>query len=375
MTRDRKIKIKDWRENLKQVDIVLIATAIVLVAIGVLALYAMSSGEESDGSYLKKQLVWIFIGLILMVALALFNYSSLRNYIVIIYGANILFLFTVFIKGRAALGAQRWIQVGSFSFQPSELSKILIILTLGAYLAERKGDLSDWRDVLRAIVYMIPPILLIVLQPDLGTALVLVAITIGMLMVAGITPKQILILALVAYLLIGFVIKLDLLQDYQMERLVVFFNPSVDPLGSGYNLRQSMIAIGSGGILGKGLFSNTQSRLNFLPAAVRHTDFIFAVIGEEMGFIGSVLVIVIFFLIMSRVIQIAVSSRNYFGLLVATGIGSMWIFQVLVNIGMTIGIMPVTGIPLPFISYGGSAMLVNMASVGLLLSIYRRRWS
>ncbi len=136
-----------------------------------------------------------------------------------------------------------------------------------------------------------------------------------------------------------------------------------------------MIAIGSGGIVGKGLFSNTQSRLNFLPAAVRHTDFIFAVIGEELGFIGSVLVIIVFFLIMSRVIQIAVSSRNHFGVLVATGIGSMWIFQVLVNIGMTIGIMPVTGIPLPFISYGGSAMLVNMASVGLLLSIYRRRWS
>lgn len=353
----------------------LFATAIVLVAIGILALYAMSSGVDSDGSYLKKQLVWIFIGLILMVALAIFNYSSLKNYIVIIYGVNILFLITVFIKGRVALGAQRWIQVGSFSFQPSELSKILIILTLGAYLAEKKGDLSDWRDVLRAIAYMIPPILLIVLQPDLGTALVLVAITIGMLMVAGITPKQILILALVAYLMIGFVIKLDLLQDYQMERLVVFFNPSVDPLGSGYNLRQSMIAIGSGGIVGKGLFLNTQSRLNFLPAAVRHTDFIFAVIGEELGFIGSVLVIIVFFLIMSRVIQIAVSSRNHFGVLVATGIGSMWIFQVLVNIGMTIGIMPVTGIPLPFISYGGSAMLVNMASVGLLLSIYRRRWS
>jgi len=200
------------------------------------------------------------------------------------------------------------------------------------------------------------------------------AIVAGMFVAGGVKARHLLVLCLAVYLIIALVFQFNLLHDYQMKRLAVFLNPEIDPLGSGYNLRQSMIAIGSGGIFGKGLFSGTQSRLDFLPPAVRHTDFIFAVIGEELGFIGGAAVIALLFVLLIRTLRVAVLSRNHFGMLIAAGIASMWLFQVLVNIGMTIGIMPITGIPLPFISYGGSSMVANMAAAGLLLSIYSRRW-
>lgn len=359
----------DWQDRLRNVDFILLATTMSLVMFGLLVLYSIGDGS------IKKQAVWVVVGLIVMTAAALFNYNTLRHYTLIIYSVNIFFLMVIAVMGKVALGAQRWIQIGAFSFQPSELSKIMVIITLGAYLAEKKGELHEWRDIMIAIAHIVPPLLLILFQPDLGTALVLIAIMGGMLVAAGIKPKHMAVLSVAAYLMVALAIRLSLLQPYQMKRLMVFVNPSVDPLGSGYNLRQSMIAIGSGGIFGKGLFSGTQSRLNFLPAAVKHTDFIFAVVGEELGFIGAALILGLFFFIVTRVLGIAGSARSHFGLMIAVGIGSMWIFQVLVNIGMTIGIMPVTGIPLPFMSYGGSSMLINLLAVGLLLSVYGRRWT
>ncbi len=359
----------DLRDRLRNVDFVLLMTTVGLVVFGLLILYSVGDGS------IKKQAIWVIVGLIVMTAVAIFNYNTLRHYTLIIYSVNIFSLVVIAVMGKVVLGAQRWIQVGAFTFQPSELSKILLIITLGAYLAEKKGELEEWRDIMIAIVHVVPPLLLILFQPDLGTALVLIAILGGMLIAAGIKPKQMAVLSVAAYVMVVLALRFHLLQAYQMKRLMVFVNPSMDPLGSGYNLRQSMIAIGSGGIFGKGLFSGTQSRLDFLPAAVKHTDFIFAVVGEELGFIGAALILAFFFFILTRVLRIAVSSRSHFGLMIATGIGSMWIFQVLVNIGMTIGIMPVTGIPLPFMSYGGSAMLINLLAVGLLLSVYRRRWT
>ncbi|KKL15717.1 hypothetical protein LCGC14_2502820, partial [marine sediment metagenome] len=340
----------DWQDRLRKVDVILLATTMSLVMFGLLVLYSIGDGS------IKKQAVWVVVGLIVMTAAALFNYNTLRHYTLIIYSVNIFFLMVIAVMGKVALGAQRWIQIGAFSFQPSELSKIMVIITLGAYLAEKKGELHEWRDIMIAIAHIVPPLLLILFQPDLGTALVLIAIMGGMLVAAGIKPKHMAVLSVAAYLMVALAIRWHLLQAYQMKRLMVFINPSSDPLGSGYNLRQSMIAIGSGGIFGKGLFSGTQSRLDFLPAAVKHTDFIFAVVGEELGFIGAASVLALFFFIITRVMGIAVSARSHFGLMIAAGIGSMWIFQVLVNIGMTIGIMPVTGIPLPFMSYGGSSM-------------------
>lgn len=360
---------------LGKIDFGLILIVLGLTAFGLVTLYSIGLGSAAGAPFALKQAVWVAAGLAIMTISALLDYSRMRHFAPFIYGANVFLLVVIFAAGKIALGAQRWIEVGGFRFQPSEFSKIFIILTLGAMLAERRGELDGWRDILLVGAHVAPVILLILVQPDLGTALVLVAITVGMLIAAGIRPKHLAVLAAAAYAA-GFVVfKFQLLHAYQMKRLTVFLNPNIDPLGSGYNLRQSIIAIGSGGIFGKGLFSGTQSRLDFLPPAVRHTDFIFAVIGEELGFIGSAVLLTLILLLLARTFRTASLSRNHFGLLLACGIGSMWIFQVLVNIGMTIGIMPVTGIPLPFISYGGSSMMMNMAAVGLLLNIYRRRWT
>lgn len=365
----------NWRETIKKVDFGLIALTFAIVAIGLIVLYSIGLGTgRVAGDFAKKQLVWAIVGVALMGGVALLDYSRLKNYIPFIFGVNMLLLLATFAVGKTALGAQRWVEFGGFRFQPSEFSKLILIITLAAYLSEKNGELDGWREVLIAGAMAAPIVVLILLQPDLGTALVLIAVMAGMFIVAGLKPKQLLILALVAYIAVFGVFKLNLLHEYQMKRLVVFVNPDVDPLGSGYNLRQSIIAIGSGGVLGKGLFSGTQSRLNFLPPAVRHTDFIFAVIGEELGLIGGGVLLGLIFLLLTRALRTAALARNHFGLLIASGIATMWIFQTLVNIGMTIGIMPVTGIPLPFVSYGGSSMMMNLAAVGLLLSIYSHRW-
>lgn len=289
-----------------------------------------------------------------------------------IYAANLVLLAGIFLFGKSSLGAQRWFAIGPFHLQPSEFAKLAAIVMLAAFFAKYEGKLNGLSTVILAFAYMAPPLLLILIQPDLGTAMVVVMIILGMLLAAGIQFRHFMIIVLIGCCLIAVVFQFHMLKDYQANRLVVFLNPDIDPKGSGYNLRQSMIAIGSGGMFGKGLFSGTQSRLNFIPE--RHTDFIFAVVGEELGFIGGGLLVFSFFLLLSRALRIGSNSRNTFGLLLTTGIVTMWSFQIMINIGMTIGIMPITGIPLPFISYGGSSMLTNMIAVGLLLSIYSRRF-
>lgn len=365
----------DLKESSRNIEYGLILAVLGLIAFSLATLYSLSMGSAGTSSYILKQVVWVIVGLITMTVIAFLDYGRLKHFMPFIYSLNVFLLIVIFLVGKTALGAQRWMEVGGFRFQPSEFSKIMLIVTLGAILAEKKGEISGWRDIFLAGAHVAPVMVLILIQPDLGTTLVLLAITVGMLVAAGISSKQIAVLSVAAYAAVTAVFKFHLLHEYQMRRLTVFLNPDIDPLGSGYNLRQSIIAIGSGGLSGKGLFSGTQSRLDFLPPAVKHTDFIFAVIGEELGFIGGALLIMFIFFLLARTFRIASQSRNHFGLLIACGIASMWIFQVLVNMGMTIGIMPVTGIPLPFISYGGSSMIMNMAAVGLLLNIYRRRWT
>lgn len=362
------------RNLTRKIDFSLLAITILLISFGILMIYSTSANlvKGDPFYYARKQAFWFFLGAILLVAAALFNYSQLRHYTIPIYITNLFLLLLIFILAKPVLGAQRWIEIASFRFQPSEFAKLGMIITLAAFLAKRQGEMRDLRNVFLAASHIIPLTILVVLQPDLGTALVFVTILLGMLVAAGVEWRHLLLIILVGYIMILIVFQFQLLQDYQMQRLRVFLNPGLDPLGSGYNLRQSMIAIGSGEIIGKGLFRGTQSRLNFIPE--RHTDFIFSVVGEELGFIGSSLLVFGFFLLLIRTLGIAASSRNFLGLLIATGIASMWFFQVLINIGMTIGIMPVTGIPLPFVSYGGSSLLTNSTLAGLLLSIYRHRF-
>lgn len=357
----------------RNVDLGLIVTVFGLIAISLVALYSIAAGTNDDGGF-TKQIVWIGIGLAAMTVTAFIDYTRLRHLTLVIYILNIVLLLAIVFAGMTALGAQRWIMIGPFRFQPSEFTKLFVIMTLAAFLAERKGQPIGWRDVSLVLAYAAPSIVLILLQPDLGTALVVCAAIAGMLLAAGAGYKQLGALAFMAWTAGLVVIRFNLLHEYQLKRLVVFLNPDIDPLGSGYNLKQSIIAIGSGGVFGKGWLSGTQSRLDFLPPSVRHTDFIFAVIGEELGLIGGIVLLALFFFLVSRALRVAQLSRNYYGLLIGVGVVSMWIFQVLVNVGMTIGIMPITGIPLPFVSYGGSSMLMNFMAVGLLLSIYARRW-
>lgn len=358
----------------QRVNLVLIFLVLAIISLSLLTLYSLGRDSQADLAFFYKQLLWIFLGLLVCGVLAFFNYNRLKNLALPLYLLNNLLLLLIYFLGKTTLGAQRWLEIGGFKFQPSEFAKIIFIIMLATYISEQNEDLN-WKNIFISGLILSLPGLLIFAQPDLGTSLVLVAIFGGFLLVGKAGPKKIFILCLIAYLAVFAAFKLNFFHDYQMKRLVVFLNPQIDPLGSGYNIKQSVIAVGSGQIKGKGLFAGTQSRLNFLPPAARHTDFIFAVFAEETGFMGSAILIGLFFLLLSQTLRIAVLARDYFGLLLAVGFVTMWAFQILVNIGMTVGIMPVTGIPLPFFSYGGSSIIMNLSAIGILLNIYARRFS
>lgn len=269
------------------------------------------------------------------------------------------------------MGAQRWIQIGPISIQPSEFSKVIMIIALATLLESRIGHLSKWREVIPVALFVLVPFLLVAKQPDLGTGLVFLAIFLGMIFVAGISLK---ILGIVFGAFLAMLpIIWQFLHDYQKMRIMVFIDPNVDPLGSGYHIIQSKIAIGSGMLFGKGLFGGTQSQLNFLPE--NHTDFIFAVVGEEFGFIGAVFLLCLYLIVLWRGVKIARECKDAFGMLLASGITSMLAFHLLVNVGMTMGVMPVTGIPLPLMSYGVSSLLTNVTCLGLLMNIHMKQQS
>ncbi len=283
---------------------------------------------------------------------------------------NLIFLLIVKFAGTSALGAQRWIQIGPITLQPSEFAKFFMIISLAKLLSKHPEGFKTWKSLIPVVALMFAPTLLIFIQPDLGTSLVFAAITMGMLFICGLEMKLVK-RALLGLMLVMPFIWFFVLHSYQKMRIMVLFNPNVDPFGSGYHVIQSKISIGSGGFIGQGLFAGTQSQLNFLPE--NHTDFIFSVIGEELGFIGAILILFLYFVLLYRAISISKASGDSFGSLIACGIFSMWLFQVFINVGMTLGIMPVTGIPLPFMSYGGSALVMNLLCVGLLMNIYLRR--
>ncbi|MCD5406889.1 MAG: rod shape-determining protein RodA [Desulfotomaculum sp.] len=334
----------------------------------------------SDMGFVIKQLIWVALGLILMAVVILINYEDWSKYTKLLYVFNILLLLAVLFLGTTALGAQRWIALGPFVFQPSEFAKVIIIVTFARFLADREGRLNTLTDLLPAFAFIALPILLIIMQPDLGTSLVFIAIMFGMMFMVGANPKLLAGLIggggvvgfgwLYAYFTNPAKVWIPL-HDYQIDRLTIFLDPYRDPLGDGYHIIQSQIAIGSGGILGKGIFNGSQNQLNFLPE--QHTDFIFSVVGEELGFIGTMLLLTLFFVIMYRGIRIAYLAKDTFGTLLATGVVSMLAFHVLVNIGMATGVMPVTGLPLPLFSYGGSSMLSTLIAMGILQNVYSRR--
>ncbi|CDX03282.1 Rod shape-determining protein RodA [Desulfitobacterium hafniense] len=379
------------RRMLKNLDFLFILFVFLLLGTSLLIQSTASYNiyESQPFRLLKIQSVWIATGLVLCTVIAFFDYQKLRRFSWWIYAFNIALLLAVFAFGEEAKGAQRWIPVTSTqNIQPSEFAKLFIIVTFADFLSKRQGKLNRFRDFIPPFLYILVPMLLIVKQPDLGTALVFVAILIGMMFVAGANPWKFgglivggaLVVAVVLWLhfsddlpgWLQFAQGLPLpLHDYQLQRLTVFLDPAADISGDGYQIIQSIWAIGSGGFWGKGYRQGTQAQLDFLPE--HHTDFIFSVVGEEFGFIGTITLLFCFLIFLLRAVNIGMKAKDVYGTLVAAGIVSMFTFHILVNVGMTSGIMPVTGIPLPLISYGGSAMWANLMSIGVLLSINIRR--
>jgi len=370
------------RRLIKNFDFTLFVTTVLIVIYGLVILSSATNATMARGGdnlvYVKKQALWFLIGLAAIGVTLKIDYTGFTKYAKAIYVLNIALLLAVRFVGEEQKGAQSWIPIGPFYLQPSEFAKIAMIVTFAVYLARREGKLDRFMDLVPTFIFFGIPMLLIILQPDLGTALVFIAIYFGMLFVAGARPKHLIILILTGALLVGGILTAQLvfglekpLKPHQLDRLTTFVNPYKDPRGTGYHVIQSLVSLGSGGLWGKGLYQGSQTRLNFLPE--QKNDFIFSVVGEEFGFIGALVLLLLFYIFVIRGIKIAMGSKDMLGTLLATGIVSMIVFHLLVNIGMTAGIMPITGIPLPFFSYGGSSMLSNMIGVGILLNVYMRR--
>lgn len=364
---------QETKRFLKRLDYPLLAASLAIIIYSLIIISSathINNPSEERFWFVQRQGLFALINIVLAALFLNFDYRGLQQYGKKLYIFNLLMLLAVMFFGHAALGAQRWIQIGPISIQPSEFSKLIMIICMASVLESRMGTLNHLRDLLPIAVYIGIPFVLVLKQPDLGTSLVFMAIFFGMVIACGIRWRILLGIMLTGLasfpILWNFVLK-----DYQKMRLTVFLDPNVDPLGSGYHIIQSKIAIGSGLLFGKGIFQGTQSQLNFLPE--NHTDFIFAVVGEEFGFIGAVVLLLLYLVVMLRGIQIAREAGDMFGRLLAVGITSMLAFHILVNVGMTTGIMPVTGIPLPLMSYGVSALTTNIFAIAILLNVNMRK--
>lgn len=362
-------------------DPILTGAVALLLILGTLLVYAATkswyAGMGLDPQYyLKRHIINIVIGALLAFSTTIIDYRLLRAYTPILWGFGVLGLIAVLIPGVGSTvnGARAWISLpGGFQIQPAELAKISIIVGISMVLSERVHDREEptHKDVARALAIAALPILLILLQPDMGTVIIISASVVTIVAVSGAPSRWVVGLLLVA-LLGGFVaVKAGVLSDYQVKRLQSFVNPSADPQLSGYQLRQSRITVGSGGLVGKGLFKGPQTNGRFVPE--QQTDFIFTVAGEELGFLGSSLILFLFMIILWRSFRIARKSQDLFGRLVCTGVIAWFAFQAFENIGMTMGLMPMTGVPLPFVSYGGSSMFANLIGIGLLQNVHARQ--
>jgi len=353
----------------KNLDIPLVALTLLVAASGILTIY--SATHASAGRFYQKQMLWFMLGIGAMAAAASVDYTRFPRFVRSLYVANLALLLFVLKFSPEIKGAQRWIQIGGFQFQPSEFAKIILIICLAVYLTRRQETIHKLPTLIGSFLYMAVPIFLIFKQPDLGTSLVLVAIWFGMSFIAGARALHLALFVLAGLLLFVGMWRLNILKDYQKNRIIAFINPEIDPRDAGYHVIQSRIAVGSGQVWGKGLRRGTQVQGRFIPE--NHTDFIFTVVGEEGGFVVSTLLVLLYGGILLRGTMLLAQAQDTLGRLLAAGVVSMYAFHIIVNIGMTLGIMPVTGVPLPLFSYGGSNLLLNMAAIGLLLGIGMRR--
>lgn len=382
---------------LRRFDYVLFLATLGLLCLGIILIYSATlpspgqpvSNLEPDSPVIR-QTIYALVGLVLVFLVGLVDYRVLEevffrtkvfrasiegatfrqrflaSFLHPFYLLNLGLLTAVFLAGRITHGSQRWINLGVFDLQPSELAKLLVVVTLSKYLADQEEDIKSFRAFVVSFIHVALPISLVYLQPDLGTAFTLGVIWLGMVILAGVRFLHLAALAMPMFLAAP-LIWVYVLRDYQRQRLLIFLNPYLDPLGTGYNLIQSLTSVGSGGLLGKGLTAGTQSQLHFLR--IQHTDYIFSVLGEELGFVGAVCLLALLGVLLARILAIAAKAPDTFGQLLASGIAIMIFAQSFINIGMNIGLLPVTGIPLPFVSYGGSSLITLLLAEGLVQSI------
>jgi len=363
------------------VDPLLILSVMAITAMGALLVYSATRGpatelDPANTSFLTRQVFFAVVGAGCGLVAALINIERIRSLVSVVYISSLGLLFGILLFGANINGTQAWYRVGGFTFQPSEPGKLVLIITLAALFS---GDRVGFRRMAAGLFLAGVPIGLILLQPDLGTVLVYIVITAVMIIMSNISMRLILLLVLAAITAITMIFTSDVLEDYQKDRLTVFVldDEAVAELGAdavrvAYNAEQSQIAIGNGGLTGTGLFQGTQTSSNLVPE--QQTDFIFSVAGEELGFRGAAILLGLFALIVVRIWRVAVRASDEFDRLLAVGVMSMFVFQVFQSAGMTMGMMPVTGIPMPFVSYGGSSMVTSMIAIGLILGVYRRRF-
>jgi rod shape determining protein RodA len=359
----------------------MIGLIVAIALIGLSAVYSATFTAKGPSSLYYKQLIWVSLGIIIMFFALIPDYHTVGRYAYVLYAASVVLLLLVMVMGRTGMGAQRWLAIGPFAFQPSELAKLSLTLALARYFAEdpKRGGYG-LRDLTIPGVMVLIPLVLVLKQPDLGTALMLLLTSALIVIIAGLHVRSVLIMLLIGATVVSAVFLVSpvrhkiwgSLKPYQQNRIRAFIDPSSDPLGSGYHANQSKIAVGSGQITGRGFRKGTQSQMAFLPE--RHTDFIFAVIAEERGFIGTGLMVILYLVLLLIGVDAAKNAKDRLGALMAGGIVSMISLYVFINVGMAVGIVPVVGVPLPLVSYGGTSIITTFIALGLLLNIQTRRF-
>lgn len=353
------------------------AVVVVISVFGIMTIFSATRqpAEAAQSPLFIKQILWLVIGIIGLLVFASFDYIWLSRISLPTYVTGLILLLVVLFSGKTGMGAQRWISVGPFAFQPSEFFKLVFIIMIAQYFTLLQGPFEIMRLLRVFFVIVLLPFVLLFKQPDLGTAVAIFLIFFSMVMAKGLQKKALVMIVMIGLVSLPFLgnIFWTGLKDYQKNRLVAFIDPEADPSGIGYHLNQSKVAIGSGEFLGKGFLKGTQGPFRFLPE--RHTDFIFAVFAEEWGFMGSLFLLSLYFFLIVRGLDTARKAKDEFGRMLALGITFMFAVYFFINVGMTLGIMPVVGVPLPFMSYGGTALLSNYISAGVLINIRTRRFS
>lgn len=365
------------RRLIQNFDWITFIAVIALSVVGVMTIFSATRqpGEAVQSTLYVKQIVWLFIGLVGLILFVSFDYIWLSRISLPLYGVGLVLLVVVLIIGKTGMGAQRWISLGPLRFQPSEFFRLVFIIMLAQYLCLLRGPMAMTQLLKVFFVVVFVPFALLFKQPDLGTAIVVLIIFISMSVSKGLQRKAAVLILLIGIVSLPFLgnIMWSGLKDYQKNRLVAFMDPDVDPAGIGYHINQSKVAIGSGEFFGKGYLKGTQGPFRFLPE--RHTDFVFAAFAEEWGFVGSVVLLGLYFLLIMRGLDTARKAKDEFGRMLALGITFMFGIYFFINVSMTLGMMPVVGIPLPFMSYGGTALLSNFISVGVLINVRTRRFT